>query len=61
MLSRTVLSQEVRRVNKQTELTIECCMTLAALYPNRSAFKKESRAAYEAARSNGWLDECCAW
>jgi hypothetical protein len=44
---------------KLKEWSLKVCMMDAKPFNTRSAWKKEHPAAYQQARTNGWLEECC--
>jgi very-short-patch-repair endonuclease len=51
---------DMRKVGIQRVWTLEKCLELARSCSTRAEFKRASGSAYQRARVNGWLEECCA-
>lgn len=48
------------RKTRWYELSKEECVRIASGYTTREKFSVKASAAYRAAKTNGWLDDCCA-
>ena len=45
---------------REIKWTLDACIDSAAPFPTKTAWLSSCRSAYNAARKNGWLDQCCA-